>query len=193
MLRSEIARTNNRIARRRILREGGRLQQTLIIDGGAIDAGANETVYGATQAEIEELVSGASTDLHYHTSAQGRQSSYVFGFGGDVGQRRSYDTRPADLAFSLAVPYASSVVRLTLAVECVAIGGGTTIQVYRNGIAVAGCYLTLPEATSTICVQFAMGLYNFDYCDTLTVGAIAEDADMTLARDGQAVLVLQAV
>lgn len=193
MLRGEIARTNNRIARRRVLREGGRLQQTIILDGGALQSVASETVYGATQAEIEELVSGAATGLHYHTSERGRQNSYVFGFGGDVGQRRSYDTRPADMAFTLAVPYASSVVRLTLAVEQGSIGGDTTIQVYRHGVAIPGCSLTLPEATGKVCVQFAMGLYSFNYCDTLTVGAIAEDENMILARDGQVVLVLQAV
>lgn len=191
MLRSEIARTNNRIARRRILREGGRLQQTLILDGGAVQSVASETVYGATQAEIEELVSGAATGLHYHTSARGRQNSYVFGFGGDVGQHISY-AGGVDYALTIAVPYASCVVRMTIAVEQVSVGGDTVVQVYREGIAVTGCYLTLPEGIGEICVQFAMGLFNFAYCDTLTVGAIGMDADMVLARDGQAVLVLQA-
>jgi len=175
-----------------MLREGGRLQSAIIVDGGAIESAATETVYGATQAQIEELVGNGPTDLHYHTSVRGRQNTYMFQFGGDIGRYISYGG-DADYALDLAVPYASSVVRLTMAVETVSVGGSTVIQVYRDDVAIAGCQVTLPEGTSEICTHFAMGLYNFSYCDRLTVGAWITEAGMTLATDGQAVLVLQAV
>ena len=155
----------------------------LLMDGGSMVALGTEPVYGMTQAEAEDLVSGQDTALHYHNDSKGQRPLLDFVFGGEVGQEVSYRDY-ADLNYGEAMPRAGRIRSITVYVDRAASGGYTDFQVYRNGTHIPSCYVRLPDGDKKMCLTFLSSGYPFAACDIINVAAIADTPGMAKARDG---------
>ncbi len=187
MLQLEKIRVQRRRAGKRIRRSGDRVRGELLMDGGSMSALSTEEVYGMTQAQAEELVSGQSTALHYHSDATGQRPMLDFIFGGEVGQEVSY-RQFADLSFGVAMPRAGRIRSITAAVDTPSAGGYTDFQIYRNGTYIPSCYVRLPAGDEKECLTFLSSGYPFSECDIINVAALAVTPGMTKARDGVVVV-----
>jgi hypothetical protein len=199
MLALEKVRLNKRIAKKRIRKAGGdRLTGKLLIAGsGELEsATSTELVYGMTQPQAEELVSGAFTSLHKHALASGQRPLLQFAMGGQLGVWMSYTDFTAYLNFGAAVVRDGSITALTVSVDYPASGGETYFRVFRKTqctppiawTPIDGCQVILPDGECKVCAEFPRGRFPLVDCDEIAVGAGADTPGMVLARDGTVIV-----